>query len=95
MIVLHSLKEDILFQILVDQGEADSFLDEGLRPWLLSEVCEKTSINLELRMHPNYDHSYYFISTFMADHLNWHRIEFKKDFNFLELNKLMRHALLV
>ena len=60
-------------EILVDQGEADSFLDEGLRPWLLSEVCENTSINLELRMHPNYDHSYYFISTFMADHLNWHR----------------------
>ena len=60
-------------EILIDQGEADSFLDEGLRPWLLSEVCEKTSINLELRMHPNYDHSYYFISTFMAEHLNWHR----------------------
>ena len=60
-------------EILIDQGEADSFLDEGLRPWLLSEACEKTSVNLELRMHPNYDHSYYFISTFMADHLNWHR----------------------
>ena len=60
-------------EILVDQGDADSFLEEGLRPWLLEDACKNTNINLKLRMHPNYDHSYYFISTFMADHLNWHR----------------------
>ena len=60
-------------EILVDQGDADSFLEEGLRPWLLEDACKSTNINLKLRMQPNYDHSYYFISTFMADHLNWHR----------------------
>ena len=60
-------------EILIDQGEADSFLDEGLRPWLLADACKNTSINLELRMQPNYDHSYFFISTFMSDHLQWHK----------------------
>jgi S-formylglutathione hydrolase len=60
-------------EILIDQGEADSFLDEGLRPWLLADACKNTSINLELRMQPNYDHSYFFISTFMTDHLQWHK----------------------
>ena len=60
-------------EILVDQGDADSFLKEGLRPWLLDDACKDTNIHLKLRMHPNYDHSYYFISTFMSDHLNWHR----------------------
>ena len=60
-------------EILVDQGDADSFLKEGLRPWLLDDECKDTNINLKLRMHPNYDHSYYFISTFMSDHLIWHR----------------------
>ena len=60
-------------EILVDQGDADSFLKEGLRPWLLQDACKDTNINLKLRMHPNYDHSYYFISTFMSDHLIWHR----------------------
>ena len=60
-------------EILIDQGEADSFLDVGLRPWLLADACKNTSINLELRMQPNYDHSYFFISTFMSDHLQWHK----------------------
>lgn len=60
-------------EILVDQGDADSFLKEGLRPWLLDDACKDKNINLKLRMHPNYDHSYYFISTFMSDHLIWHR----------------------
>jgi len=60
-------------EMLVDQGDADSFLEEGLRPWLLEDACKNTNINLKLRMQPNYDHSYYFISTFMADHLIWHR----------------------
>jgi len=60
-------------EILIDQGLADSFLEEGLRPWLLEEACKNTDINLKLRMQPHYDHSYYFISTFMADHLEWHK----------------------
>ena len=57
---------------LVDQGTADGFLKEGLRPWLLEEACAKAGIALSLRMQEGYDHSYNFISTFMDDHLAWH-----------------------
>ena len=59
-------------EFLVDQGTADPFLNEGLRPWLLQEACERAGIPLTLRMQEGYDHSYYFISTFMEDHLKWH-----------------------
>ena len=58
--------------LLVDQGEADNFLVEQLKPHLLEEACEKAGIPLTLRLQPGYDHSYHFISTFMADHLRWH-----------------------
>ena len=59
-------------EILIDQGDADSFLDSGLRPWLLEEACAGGLTELTLRMQPGYGHSYYFISTFMQDHLRWH-----------------------
>ena len=59
-------------EFLIDQGKADSFLDNGLRPWLFEEAIKGTGIDLTLRMHERYDHSYYFISTFMNDHLAWH-----------------------
>ncbi len=58
--------------LLVDQGDADQFLSEQLRPDLLVDVCAATGIDLTLRRQPGYDHSYAFISTFMADHLAWH-----------------------
>ena len=58
--------------LLVDQGEADNFLAEQLRPDLLASACETAKVDLTLRIHPGYDHSYYFISTFMADQLDWH-----------------------
>lgn len=58
--------------LLVDQGEADAFLTEQLRPELLARACAEAGIDLTLRMQPGYDHSYHFISTFMADHLAWH-----------------------
>jgi S-formylglutathione hydrolase len=58
--------------ILVDQGEADGFLDEQLKPALLAEACAAAGIDLTLRMQPGYDHSYNFISTFMPDHVAWH-----------------------
>jgi S-formylglutathione hydrolase len=58
--------------LLVDQGDADGFLNNGLRPWLLQAACAAAGINLNLRMQPGYDHSYYFVSTFMEDHLRWH-----------------------
>ena len=58
--------------LLVDQGEADNFLTEQLRPELLAKACRDAGIPLQLQMQPGYDHSYYFISSFMADHLRWH-----------------------
>lgn len=58
--------------LLVDQGSADAFLERELQPQWLAEACAKAGIDLTLRMQPGYDHSYYFISTFMEDHLRWH-----------------------
>lgn len=58
--------------LLIDQGSDDSFLAEQLRPALLEHACHRAGIPLTLRMQPGYDHSYYFVSTFMADHLRWH-----------------------
>ena len=58
--------------LLVDQGDADAFLADHLRPQLLADACAHAGIPLTLRLQPGYDHSYYFISTFMADHLRWH-----------------------
>ncbi len=59
-------------EILVDQGDEDGFLVEQLKPELLAAACEAAGIDLTLRMQPGYDHSYNFISTFMADHVAWH-----------------------
>jgi S-formylglutathione hydrolase len=59
-------------EFLVDQGTADAFLQEGLKPWLLQEACKAAGIPLTLNMREGYDHSYFFISTFMADHIAWH-----------------------
>jgi S-formylglutathione hydrolase len=59
-------------ELVVDQGAADNFLTEQLRPDLLEAACAAGGIDLTLRLQPGYDHSYYFISTFMADHLRWH-----------------------
>jgi S-formylglutathione hydrolase len=59
-------------EILVDQGDSDTFLSEQLKPELLEQACRAAGISLTLRIQEHYDHSYYFISTFMADHLRWH-----------------------
>jgi S-formylglutathione hydrolase len=58
--------------LLVDVGDADPFLSEQLRPELLERACAQAGIPLTLRRRAGYDHSYYFISTFMEDHLRWH-----------------------
>jgi len=58
--------------VLVDQGEADGFLAEQLRPELLDAACKAAGVDLTLRLQPGYDHSYNFISTFMEDHIRWH-----------------------
>jgi S-formylglutathione hydrolase len=59
-------------EILVDVGTADQFLERELRPELLETACERANVALTLRRHPGYDHSYFFISTFMRDHIAWH-----------------------
>jgi len=59
-------------EILVDQGEADNFLTGQLKPELLEAACAKADIPLTLRRQPGYDHSYFFIATFIEDHLRWH-----------------------
>jgi len=59
-------------EFLLDQGAGDDFLDTGLRPWLLEEACTGKGIDLTLRIQQGYDHSYYFISSFMHEHISWH-----------------------
>lgn len=58
--------------ILVDQGTADSFLESQLKPRLLQDACAKAGQPLTLRMQEGYDHSYFFIATFIEEHLRWH-----------------------
>ncbi len=61
--------------ILIDQGTEDQFLAEQLRPDLFREACERAGQKLTLRLQPGYDHSYFFIATFIEDHLRWHSRE--------------------
>ncbi len=58
--------------LLVDQGGADEFLDNQLRPQLLQAACDAAGHPLELRIQPGYDHSYYFISSFIGEHIAHH-----------------------
>ena len=59
-------------KIFIDQGAADDFLETQLKPDLLAEACEAAGQHFELRLQPGYDHSYFFIQTFMEDHLRHH-----------------------
>jgi len=59
-------------EILVDQGLSDAFLKEQLYPHKFLEACKSANVNLKFRQHDGYDHGYYFISTFMADHIEHH-----------------------
>jgi S-formylglutathione hydrolase len=61
-----------LSALLVDQGTADGFLETQLKPQLLEGACAKAGIPLTLRRQEGYDHSYFFIATFVEDHLRWH-----------------------
>lgn len=65
-------------ELLVDQGDADTFLTDQLKPELLAAACRAAGVDLTLRMQPGYDHSYYFISSFMADHVAWHADRLKR-----------------
>jgi S-formylglutathione hydrolase len=58
--------------ILVDQGDDDEYLTDYLKPDLLEQACEEKGISIKLRRHAGYDHSYFFVSTFIGDHILWH-----------------------
>ena len=65
-------------ELLVDQGRADTFLDEQLKTHLLEEACRKADIPATIRMQEGYDHSYFFVSSFIDDHIAWHAERLKK-----------------
>ncbi len=58
--------------VLVDQGEADNFLEEQLKTELLQQACESADYPMSINMRPGYDHSYYFIASFIGDHIAFH-----------------------
>ncbi|MCA9565478.1 MAG: S-formylglutathione hydrolase [Myxococcales bacterium] len=63
---------DKRLELLIDQGEGDEFLEEQLQTHLLEEACRESDHPLQLRRHAGYDHSYYFIASFIGDHLAFH-----------------------
>lgn len=63
--------------MLVDQGSADGFLSEQLKPKLLEAAAKQAGYPLVLRMHPDYDHSYFFIASFIAEHIAFHALHLK------------------
>ena len=65
-------------ELLVDQGRADNFLDEQLKTHLLDEACRAADIPATIRMQEGYDHSYFFVSSFIDDHIAWHAERLKK-----------------
>jgi S-formylglutathione hydrolase len=58
--------------LLVDQGTSDQFLESQLKPKLLEQACRQADVPLQLRMQAGYDHSYFFIASFIEDHLRFH-----------------------
>lgn len=67
-------------EILVDQGTADNFLENQLKPRLLEEACRTAGQRLVLNLRDGYDHSYFFIASFIAEHLEWHRRRLTKPY---------------
>ena len=63
--------------LLVDQGDADEFLDLQLKPQLLQAACQAAGRSLTLRLQPGYDHSYYFIASFIGEHIAHHAAALK------------------
>lgn len=58
--------------ILIDQGEADQFLAEQLKPEVLQSIAKDKNLAIDIRLQPGYDHSYYFISSFIEEHIQFH-----------------------
>ncbi|MDJ0939912.1 MAG: S-formylglutathione hydrolase [Woeseiaceae bacterium] len=73
--VARTMPTDRYSKILVDQGAEDPYLAEQLKPELLEAACKESGLPLELRIHDGYDHGYYFISTFIEEHLRFHFAE--------------------
>lgn len=71
----HCKDTDHFRRIVVDQGADDPYLEEQLKPELLEAACEESGLPLDLRTHDGYDHGYYFISTFIEEHLRFHAAE--------------------
>ena len=65
-------------ELLVEQGQADPWLEHQLKPELLEAACSQAGVKLTLRRQEGYDHSYFFISTFIEDHLRWHAERLKR-----------------
>jgi S-formylglutathione hydrolase len=63
--------------ILVDQGTSDPFRERQLKPELLKDACERAGVGLDLRLRDGYDHSYFFIATYIEDHLRFHARELR------------------
>lgn len=59
-------------EILIDQGSDDCFLKDQLKPHLLESACDKSQVNLKLRLQDGYDHSYFFIASFIEEHIAFH-----------------------
>ncbi|XP_058205381.1 S-formylglutathione hydrolase [Rhododendron vialii] len=72
LMALISKFNDVRATILIDQGEDDKFLHDQLMPHKFEEACKKAKVPLLLRLQPGYDHSYYFIATFIEDHILHH-----------------------
>ncbi|KAH6818751.1 S-formylglutathione hydrolase [Perilla frutescens var. frutescens] len=70
--ILVSKYTNVSATILIDQGDADKFLSEQLQPQKFEEACRKAKVPLLLRLQPGYDHSYYFIASFVDDHIRHH-----------------------
>jgi S-formylglutathione hydrolase len=75
--LVRSLGEKPGHRILIDQGMSDQFLEQELHPHLFEAACDENGVKLELRRQDGYDHGYYFISSFMEDHLRFHALALK------------------
>ena len=64
-------------ELLIDVGDADPFLERELQPERIEKACAQAGIPIKLRMQTGYDHSYHFISTFMAEHVAWHGLKLR------------------
>jgi S-formylglutathione hydrolase len=63
--------------LLVDQGTKDPFLENQLKPELLRKACDRAGVPLNLRLREGYDHSYFFVASFIEDHIRFHARNFE------------------